>query len=129
MDDEIINKYTEEARARWGNTEAFKQAEERVKKMGKDGLQKVLGENGMITEAISQSMKDGEDPRSDYVQKLVNKHYNGLRVFYEPNLKLYRGLAEMYVDDPRFRANYEKVAPGLAQFLHDAMIYYIDTQE
>ena len=32
------------------------------------------------------------------------------------------GLAEMYIMDPRFTANYEKVAPGLAQYMHDAIL-------
>lgn len=31
------------------------------------------------------------------------------------------GLAEMYLADPRFTATYEKIAPGLAQYLHDAI--------
>jgi hypothetical protein len=26
------------------------------------------------------------------------------------------------VADPRFTANYEKVAPGLAQYVHDAIV-------
>jgi hypothetical protein len=42
---------------------------------------------------------------------------------------MYRGLAEMYVNDPRFKANYEKVAEGLAEYLRDGMIYYADIQE
>jgi hypothetical protein len=31
------------------------------------------------------------------------------------------GLAEMYLADPRFTETYEKIAPGLAQYLHDAI--------
>ncbi len=31
------------------------------------------------------------------------------------------GLAEMYLADPRFTATYEKMAAGLAQYLHDAI--------
>lgn len=129
MDDEIINKYTDEARERWGDTDAFKQAEERVRKMGKEGLQKVLDENGAVTKEITEAMHGGEDPRSDKVQKLIHRHYNGLRAFYKPSLQMYRDLAEMYVTDPRFRANYEKVASGLAQFMHDAMIVYVDANQ
>ena len=34
---------------------------------------------------------------------------------------MHTGLAEMYVADPRFTATYEKIAPGLAQYLHDAI--------
>ena len=32
------------------------------------------------------------------------------------------GLAEMYVADPRFTARYEALAPGLAQYVHDAVL-------
>jgi hypothetical protein len=35
---------------------------------------------------------------------------------------MHRGLAEMYVADDRFRAGYERVAPGLAQYVHDAVV-------
>jgi hypothetical protein len=34
---------------------------------------------------------------------------------------MHRGLAEMYLADPRFTANYENVAVGLAQYMHDAI--------
>ena len=42
---------------------------------------------------------------------------------------MYRGLGDMYVADPRFAAYYEKYAPGLAQFMRDAMHAYCDAQE
>ena len=34
--------------------------------------------------------------------------------------EMHRGLGELYVNDPRFAANYEKVRPGLAEFTRDA---------
>jgi hypothetical protein len=36
--------------------------------------------------------------------------------------KFHRGLAEMNLADDRFRANYDSVAPGLAKFVHDAIL-------
>jgi hypothetical protein len=33
-----------------------------------------------------------------------------------------RGLAEMYIADPRFTANIDRIAPGLAQYIHDAIV-------
>ena len=36
--------------------------------------------------------------------------------------EMHVGLAEGYVSDPRFTATYEKLAPGLAQFVHDAIV-------
>jgi hypothetical protein len=34
---------------------------------------------------------------------------------------MHRGLGDMYVDDPRFTANYDAVAPGLARYIRDAI--------
>ncbi len=126
---EEMEKYTEEARKKWGNTDAFKQSEERVKKMGKDGLRKALEAAGKVTVEIAEAMKAGLNAKSKEVQELIAKHYDGLRAFYEPNLEIYRGLASGYIADERFKANYENVAKGLAQFMHDAMIHFADTQE
>ncbi len=121
---EEMEKYQAEAKERWGQTEAWRQSEERTKKMGKEGLKKVLEESGKLTLEIASHM--GEDPKSEVVQGLIVKHYDGLRAFYEPNVEIYRGLATMYVDDPRFKANYEKVKVGLAEFMRDAMMHYCD---
>ena len=121
---EEMEKYRAEAKERWGHTEAWKQSEERTKQMGKEGLKKVLEESSKLTREIAAHM--GEDPKGIAVQRLIAKHYDGLRAFYEPNIKMYRGLAEMYVADPRFKANYENVKVGLAEFMRDAMLCYCD---
>lgn len=124
---EEMEKYTEEARQRWGDSEAFRQSVERVEKMGREGLNRVLKEGGEVLKEIVSQMHCG--PKSESVQLLIAKHYEGLRAFYEPNLELYRGLADLYITDERFKAFYEKIAQGLAQFMHDAMIHYADMQE
>lgn len=124
-----MDKYAEEAKKRWGDTDAYKQSQERVKKMGKAGLAKVIKEAGELTQEIVAAMTIGRNPKNKEVQELIARHYAGLRAFYEPNLKMYRGMAKMYVDDPRFKANYENVATGLAEFMRDGMICFADTQE
>lgn len=122
-----MDKYTEEARGRWGDTEAFRESVSRVKKMGKEGLDQVMAENGMILDEIASQMSC--DPKSEGVQNLIDRHYNSLRAFYEPNLELYRGLADLYVTDERFEAFFENIAEGLAHFMHDAMLHYVDMHE
>ena len=42
--------------------------------------------------------------------------------FYPCSSEMHVGLAEMYLADPRFTATYEKIAPGLAQYVHDAIL-------
>jgi hypothetical protein len=44
------------------------------------------------------------------------------RWFYDCTYEIHRGLAEMYVADPRFAATYETIAPGLAPYLRDAIL-------
>ena len=122
------NPYTKEAKQKWGHTKAFKQSEERVKKLGKAGMKKVMEESEKLTQEIATCLKNWDDPKAEKVQKLITKHYESLKAFYEPNLKMYEGLANMYIEDERFKTNYEKVAPGLAQYMHDAMIYFIQKQ-
>lgn len=124
---EEAEKYAEEAKKRWGHTEAYKQSQERVKKMGREGLEEVLKKAGKLTEEIAACMQGGESATGEKAQKLIAMHYDGLRAFYEPNLEMYKGLAEMYVADERFKANYENVAAGLAEYMRDAMIHFANT--
>ena len=42
---------------------------------------------------------------------------------------MHRGLAEMYVTDPRFTAAYDDVAPGLARYVRDAILANADRRE
>jgi DNA-binding transcriptional MerR regulator len=44
------------------------------------------------------------------------------QILYYRELGLHRCLAEMYLRDERFGKNYEDMAPGLAQYVHDAML-------
>lgn len=88
----------------------------KVKKAGED-----------LTAEIAQNMNKGA--KSPEVQALIDRHYNSLRTFYEPNLTMYRGLGNMYADDARFAKYYDRFAPGLAVFMRDAIIEYCDNQE
>ena len=35
---------------------------------------------------------------------------------------MHRNLAEMYLADERFKQTFDDVAPGLAQYVHDAIV-------
>jgi DNA-binding transcriptional MerR regulator len=124
---EEMDAFSTEAKERWGNTEAYKQSTERVKKMSKEDLKELARKGEEWTKNLSTHMD--EDPKSEGVQKMIAEHYNGLRTFYEPSLELYRGLANMYVDDPRFTHYYDKHRPGLAKFMKEAMLYYAEAEE
>jgi DNA-binding transcriptional MerR regulator len=125
--DESVSQYAEEAKQRWGSTDAYKQSQERVKKMTKEDMARIKKAGEDLTREIAAVMDKA--PSDASVQILISRHYDGLRAFYEPSLQMYRGLGDMYVNDPRFTAYYEKYAVGLAQFMRDAMHAFADAKE
>jgi len=58
-------------------------------------------------------------------QENLNKIWNAGKYF-EPKREMYRGLAEMYVADERFKQNYKKVAVGLAEYMKEGMMKYAE---
>ncbi len=121
---EKMEEYAKEAKERWGNTDAYKQSQERYAKMSKDDLAKIKKAGEDLLKEIAAVMDKGvTDP---IVQALIARHYDGLRAFYEPNMTMYRGLGAMYADDPRFSIYFDKFAPGLSVFMKEAIAVYCD---
>lgn len=123
---ESSDNYGKEAERRWGESDLYKQSQERVKKFTKADWERIRTEGEALTQQLAKQMKNGAE--SEVVQKLIARHYEGLRNFYEPNLVMYRGLGNMYYDDPRFAAYYEKFHKGLARFMKEAINIYCDRQ-
>jgi len=124
-----MEEYKEEAKKRWGETDAYKQSEERTKHFTKADYDRIAKKGTDLTQKIAEAREKGFSIDSPEVQELIAEHYDGLRTFYEPNYEMYLGLGNMYVDDPRFAAYYEKFGKGLAVFMRDAMIYFVATKE
>ncbi len=126
FNDPTYQKYRDEVQERWGHTDAYKQSMERVGKMSKDDLERVKAEAEDITQTTAELMKKEFSFNSVEVQKQVDRFYQHLHHFYEPSYELFKGLGQMYVDDPRFTKVYEKRAEGFAAFMRDAMAFYAD---
>jgi hypothetical protein len=120
------DKYAKEAQERWGESDLYKQSQERVKNFTKADWERIKDEGEKLMKEIVAAMSKG--PEAPEVQKLIAKHYDGLRAFYEPNLTMYRGLGDMYYNDPRFSAYYEKFHKGLAKFMMEAINVYCDNR-
>lgn len=118
---ETATAWREEARERWGS-DLVSQSEKRVKAMGKDGLARVKATGAEVSLAFVAAMKEG--PGSPQAQEACSRQWEWIRNFYEPSAEVFAGLGAMYRDDPRFSAQYEEIAPGLASFMADAMAEY-----
>ncbi len=119
-----MNDLKEEARQKWGNTEAWKQSQERTKNWTKEDYTRINEANEAIIRAIVQHMEAGLSPESPETQEEVAKQYAHLRNYYEPSPEMFLGLANMFSADPRFAAYYARFHKDLLPYLQTAMKYY-----
>lgn len=119
--------YEPEARERWGD-HVINRSNAAWKALGADGQKGHLEEAKSHTLALADAMKRGLDPADAEVQEAIERHHAWVSLFWVPGREAYEGLADMYVADPRFAANYEKVAEGLAAFTRDAIHVFAEAR-
>lgn len=108
---------------RWG-ADALRESEDRVRKMGKQGLAKVKAEGEAISKRLAGMMN--LHPAERQVQLVIAQHYEHLQQFTPIDKERYRGLGKMYTEDDRFRAHYDVHAQGLADFLYRGIQVFCD---
>jgi len=113
--------YETEAEQRWGNTEAWKQSQQRTAKLGKKEWTELKEAGDDLNRRMAAAMAAGTAADSSEAMDLAEEHRAGIGRFYDCSHEMHRGLADMYLADERFTRNYEDVAPGLAQWVHDAI--------
>ncbi len=123
---EEMEELSAEAKRRWGNTDAYKESEQKLRNMDKAGWDKIKQEGHDILSKGAALIERGISPDSPEAEALIAEHYRHLHNFYTPSYEMYKGLADMYVTDPRFKAHFEQYHKDLPQFMHDAMIHYIE---
>lgn len=65
------------------------------------------------------------DPAGPLAQKAADLHRQWLSFYWDNYTKeAHAGVAQMYVDDERFKAYYDRNQPGTAEFLRDAVLIY-----
>ena len=120
---EQIERYTREVNERY-DPKIVAESNRRVRNMSKAQWQAVKGEGGAVAQQLAKLMD--KQPTEDAVQAAVARHYAWVDNFWHPTAESYRGLGQGYAEHPEFRAFYDKVRPGLADFLCAAMTYYAD---
>ncbi len=123
-------RYAEEVQRRWGETDAYRQSQRRTSSYTKEDWLRIRAETGDLQARLAAALTSGAAPDSETAMDLAEEHRQQIsRYFYDCGYDIHRGLAEMYLADPRFTKNYEDVASGLAQFVHDAIIANADRSE
>ena len=112
-----------EAEERWGETDAYRESMRRTRGYTKADWQRIKAEGQAAVDALVAARRAGKPADSPEAMDGAELHRLQIdRNFYPCPYEMQVGLAEMYLADPRFTAAYEKVEPGLAQYLHDAIV-------
>lgn len=115
-------RHAQEAEERWGDTDAYKQSQRRVSKYTKADWLRLKDEGAAVEERLRAALLAGVPADSDQAMEAAEAHREQIhRWFYDCSHEMHRGLADLYVADRRFTAHYDDQAPGLAQYVHDAI--------
>ncbi|MEY9857552.1 DNA-binding transcriptional MerR regulator [Catenulispora sp. GAS73] len=120
------SQYDDEARERW--PEEFERAQAKRVTMTDEDMRRWQREATAAMIRMAEFMAAGTPVDDPAVQEEVHQHYQGICIWWTPNRNAYRCLGQMYVDDERFKANYQKIAEGLAEYQAAAMAAYAEAR-
>jgi DNA-binding transcriptional MerR regulator len=115
--------FEEEAAERWGTTDAYAESRRRTSSYTKDDWAASQADAEAAMSAFVQCKVDGLSPGSPEARAAAAMHRAAISRWYYPcSVEMQVGLAEMYLADPRFTTHYDEHLPGLAQYVHDAIM-------
>lgn len=121
--DENEEKYGKEIREKFGE-DIVNRSNEKLRGMTPEAYAEVTRLQNDVKSALAEAFKTG-DPAAVMAQEAADLHRQWLGYFWpEYSKEAHAGLAQMYVDDDRFRMFYDETEPGLATFLRDAVHIY-----
>lgn len=123
MIEENEKQYGQEIREKYGD-ETVNQSNAKLQSMTQEQYEEVTRLAEEMTATLAEAFKTG-DPSCELAQKAADLHKQWLTYYWNAYTKeAHAGLAQMYVDDERFRAHYDAKHPGTAAFLRDAILIY-----
>lgn len=117
--------YGDEIREAYGN----KTVEESYKKfqnLSEKEYKEMKQEEEEIRSLLEQAVKEEENPKGEMAMKIAKLHKKWLfHTWTSYSEEAHKGLAQMYVADERFLEYYDKDVKGCANFLKQAIEYYL----
>ncbi len=127
FDPERQKAYERELVEDWGvSQQALDRSRAAVKTLGKEGIAALEAERARIEAALLDLMAGGVAPDDRQVMDTLRGHWELTGRYWDadPSAEAYAGLGDMYVQHPDFKARYDAMAPGMAQWMSDAMTAY-----
>ncbi|MNI33810.1 HTH-type transcriptional activator TipA [compost metagenome] len=121
--DDNEQKYGEEIRTKYGD-EQIDKSNNRIKGMTEQQYQEIEQLGAQVLAVLADAYATG-DPAGELAQQAADLHRQWLSFYWDSYSKeAHAGVAQMYVEDERFTAYYDKDQPGSAEFLRDAVLIY-----
>ena len=128
FDNSEFEKTRAEAKARWGDTDAYREYEAKAGDYTAQDKNDLAAGMDQIMAAFAVCKKSGETAASAGAQALVGRLQNYITAHcYTCTDQILAGLGQMYVADERFRQNIDKHGMGTAVFIRDAIEAYCKT--
>ena len=118
--DALRKQYAEEAKARWGETEAYRESAWRTAKYTPEDFARIQERSAEVMRKFASLV--GGNPAGEAAQALVLEWQALIsESYYFCTDEILAGLGEMYVCDERFTQNINQYGAGTAQFMRDAI--------
>ncbi len=115
-------EYEEEAKERWGHSEAFQQSAQRTAGYRKQDWEAIKTEADGIYQRFLGLMAGDVAPGEDAAMDVAEAHRAHItKWFYDCSKEIHAGLGQMYLADVRFKENIDKSGEGLAEYMSAAI--------
>ena len=122
-----MKNYKNEARSRWGDTEAYRGYEQKTKNYTKEKWSEANEGLMAIFAEFAESKNSGFSADSVETRDIVAKLQAHITDnYYTCTNEILAGLGKMYVDDERFKNNIDKYGDGTANFVSKAIEVFCD---
>lgn len=122
------SQYDAEVRKRWGD-DAADRSHEWWSGLGEEGQAAFRRQVEELNDAWDEVIASGVEPDAEPAQQMAARHVEWLNSTMQsgtmPRARV-KGITQMYVDDERFAANYNRVSPAGPQFVRDAVHHWAD---
>ena len=117
-----MKSYDTEARERWGDTDAYREHEQKTKNYTKEKWAEANDGMMAIFAEFAECKNNGYVANLPKVQSLVGKLQEYItQNYYACTCEILAGLGQMYIGDERFKKNIDKYGEGTAEFASEAI--------
>ncbi|WP_369370460.1 MerR family transcriptional regulator [Promicromonospora sp. Populi] len=108
-----------QARERWGDSRQWAQAAERAAERSPEDWRRITADVEALHAELAAAVRSGVRPGSPEANALAERHRASIGTYFDCTHSMQVCLGRTYASDPGFRASYEDIEPGLADWLRD----------